>query len=167
MDERLDLQLFTLFQKLGLLLTNQNDYGTTIGYAIVASLADYTTTSGSEQERRFEQVKKIYEGLGAVVDRITNGEESYSVFCDLRVKARQDTDTSTATKAQDNDSQSDLYEIIVEDLARHRGSYEDILRRHGLRLIEIVTERGVQKGRRNIFEHDYKAIEEVFTDSRT
>src|SRR3989344_7406669 len=63
-------QLYNLVRHLSLVIENERDLGEAIAYVVLDSLLDFSSVSGSDEERQFEQVKVVHQGLEAMVSLV-------------------------------------------------------------------------------------------------
>ncbi|HDD70926.1 MAG TPA: hypothetical protein ENF94_02055 [Candidatus Woesearchaeota archaeon] len=151
-------QLYTLIEALDAQTDDKGELGSLISYVILTSLIDFETNTGSEEERRFEEIKAIYTGLEKAIER-SREEDSYSVLCELTTqKAKELKQILDKERKIENET---LLKLIINSLT-HQKNYEDTLKRKGLRLRDNVYDTGILYGRRNILRKNYEAIRDIF-----
>ena len=162
-------QLYTLFGELKTRVDDSDERGTIVGYAIINTLKNFKTNSGSMEEIKFLEVKTIYNGLEKVIYEC-NAQSSYKALCDLRIEVDPFVEYVSANlrtvHIEDFDSQefvqSGLLRGVIKNIFTRRGSYVDKIRRNGIALCRGVIERGPLNGRYNILTGDYEAIRDYF-----
>lgn len=154
-------QLFYRIDTLGKLLENERELGEIVGYTILGSLMGFETDSGSIEEKRFEQVKKIYRALQVCANEL-HSKDPYDVVCDH--KPELDSLISQQGEGEmEGDYKSDLFRRAVERLnARNSRNPGDIIYRDGLALVRRITEAGALVGKRNFLTRDYRLLDEIF-----
>ncbi len=151
------LQLYGLFRKLEPLLPNDYAFQLLVGYALLESLFNFETKSGSEEEIRFGEVKAIHAGLEGAV-RLCSAQDTTAPLDDLRAKM-----VPAVSRLFDQyDGNSKLLQGIVDVLGKRRKNYEDVLSRRIEHLMSQIEKRGPLNGTRNILDGDYAAIRNCF-----
>lgn len=135
--------------------------GRTIGYAVVTSLLDFHSDSGSAEEIKFEQIKKVHAGLENLLAN-SRAQEYYPLFCSL--KTQMDSVFFEYLRNPDFDiGESLLLSKIFERLASsYSGSHEDRLKRDGISLYYETIKAGTIRGKKNILYNDFNLVERVF-----
>ncbi len=154
--------LYELLTRLKLLVVNERDLGSLLGYGIIDSLLPFQSVSRDEAERNYEQVKLCYAGLDRLVAS-SRETESYALVCEM--KARVDPALKDYLSHQaDENSKTDLLQSIFLRLTQ-RSSFnpEDRLVRDGIALYHRVMDEGrPPEGRKNTLTQDYRSIEDIF-----
>jgi len=150
-------QFYTLFKKLSPYIPDSDKLSSLIGYSIIYALHDFSTTSGSEQEVRFEEVKSVYQTIKESIDR-SNENEAYFALVSVvdpifeKIKANSFT----------NSSQSSLFDQICKESLSRRVNHIDYMRRCGNKLHDIVNDRGPLRRTIDPLNQDYQAIKYAF-----
>ena len=155
-------QFYTYINQLSALVDNKDEFGSIIGYAVMASLIPFSTQSGSLQDIHFEQLVAVYQELeGAVTS--CKATDSFQTLCELNV-----TVNDFFKEHEENDSPpepgSPLLKRIMSVLEQKRGVPEDILRRNGLALASAVLDRGALERKVDCLKRDYRLLENIFSN---
>ena len=157
-------QLYHLARSLSLVIEDERDLGEAIAYVVLDSLLDFSSVSGSSEERQFEQVKAVHQGLEAMVSLVQQ-EGLYHPLSRLQ----QNVGSRFNEYSQNNSTAIGQSEIIQGAFDRLSGrfarNYEDRLRRDGLELYHLVLGRREVSGRKNILMIDYSNIWEAFVEA--
>ncbi len=168
--QRVEKYLFTLFRQLTNEVASEDDRAFLIGYAIISSLLSFSSSSGSTEERKFEEVKRVYAGLEHVVEQcahpVTDSVVGYAVLSELKARVDPPLQHYFADPVTTNIGESRLLGSILDDLSKRPRTYEDKIRRKGLSLMEGVRSQGRMDGRRNILLADYGLLESYFVEGR-
>jgi len=157
-------QLYTLLKKLGTYAQNKDESGTLVGYIIIGSFINFKTRSGSEEEKRFEEIKAVYSYLEDVIE-YCKSKDCYSTLCDVTVKVNASRKSIILNK-QYEETDSNLLNEVIESSILARSDYTDVLRRRGLRLLDEVSSRGELFGNKNILKKDYEIIRDYFIENK-
>lgn len=163
-------QLYNILSSIGNYVEDGNERGSIIGYGIMQALFSFQSTSGSVEERRFEEVKAIYSKLdSALIEcRSNNG---YHVLSDIlkEVSPRMDDLMLISTngdlkelKERSTSTDASLLDIVSLPLVSSSRLYQDRLRRNGSSLYDDITLRGMIPGRKNSLIADYNSVKKYF-----
>jgi len=166
--------LYDLLTKLKLLVVNERDLGSLLGYGIVASLLPFQSLSRDETERKYGQVKSCYDGLDLLITS-SRTIDSYVLVCEMKERVdpaieQYHPDHSVPEGGTDEKSQADqgsqaglLPSIFLRLTQRSSFNPEDRLVRDGIALYHRVMDEGrPPEGRKNTLTQDYRSIEDVF-----
>jgi hypothetical protein len=187
--EKQQRQLHTLVRELVYHVPDQLELSQILAYAIIDSLTTFSSTSGSSEERQFEEVKRVYLGLEAVIQECKENE-TYAVLCALRTKVtsylgtidpgdypepqlvpqpkqrramqQKTTPKVPVTIETSSEEPGSILPALFKNILHTRGDIEGKLQRRGLQLLETALERGYT-GKRNILREDYNTIKESLT----
>ncbi len=168
--QRVDKYLYALFRQLNSEVAGEDDQAFLIGYAIVHSLISFSSSSGSVEERKFEEVKRIYAGLEHVVEQCArptiDSVVGYATLSELKARADPALQRYFSNPVTTSIGESRLLKGLMDDLSKRPLTYEDRIRRKGLNLMEGVRSQGRMDGRRNILLTDYRLLESYFVEGR-
>jgi hypothetical protein len=153
-------QLYTFVRNLGFHVPNADELGRLVGYSTINSLINFSTNSGSPQEREFQQVKAVHAGLERLLKEAAN-KESFIVLCELELI----TDPTLVEYLNNPNSytgNSDILTTILKRFTINRRNYKDKIRRHGSAVCEETRQRGIIYGTKNILVTDYRTIQNAF-----
>ncbi len=177
---RIPQQLYTLLDTLEPYVDNRDELGLLIGYSILNSLLDFRTTTGAEEEIRFEEVKAVYDGLENTIRQVEK-EGSYPALCDYQmavdpkmqsyvregvVMEQERAEGSSESKERSVGAKPRLLSTILSYLVDLKGNYPDKLRRRGLELFDDAQNRGPYKRRGSSLRNDYELIKNVMGGRR-
>ncbi|MBL7050906.1 hypothetical protein ISS04_01955 [Candidatus Woesearchaeota archaeon] len=155
------IQLYTLFDTLSHYIYNQDELGTIVGYSVLDGLFKFKSQSGSKQERKFQEIKSVYNSLDYVITSCKDST-SYIALCKFQSNLDpiiQKYISGERTKLSESYL---LKKVLREEIYPKRKNHVDILRRDGLKLYKGIIERGALMGNHNILTKDYNNIEEAF-----
>ena len=156
-------QLFTLLRELYPHVENEREMGALIGYSVIGGLLYFHSDSGSEEERKFEQVKSVYSNLESAIE-FSQEDRAYNRLCELKGEI------DPAFYHFLDDSKFELGEsrlinkIFNRFHNRFLRNYIDRLQRDGIALYHKSLNDGMVLGRRNSLNHDYELIERIFAE---
>ncbi len=153
--------LYELLSRLHLQIVNERDLGSLLGYCLVDSLLPFQSISGDRDERKFEQVKLVYDGL----DRLVQSSETadpYIILCGM--KSRVDPAFDQYASKNFSETVCDLVQAIFRRITERSGlNHEDSLVRDGIALYHrVIGEGQPSEGKRSVLTQDYRSIEAVF-----
>lgn len=157
-------QLCTLLSTLGASVESQDDLGMLVGYSVMSALINFESSSGSEEERRFEEVKSVYRVLEKTISQCMTNDTFYALS-ELMEKVEPELpeifEIPTADLSEEKLSgfESTLLRTMIKNVS-FRGGYRDKLRRVGSRLFSETAASSPSKGTRNILTKDYERIEQ-------
>ena len=155
--------LFSLIKRLDDIVINRHDLGLLIGYSIINRLLDFDTNTGSDEQLRFEEIKAVRNEI----ERVTSAcIEKGSVSTLLDIRPRVESEIEKLIESGEYAGKSGILKGIIPVLSASRKSYEDRIRRNGLRLQTEIYDRGVPKRLRESLESDYAAIDVAFMGGR-
>lgn len=155
-------QLYFLLSKLASRIYDVDILGATIGYSIVDSLKRYSPSSGSEEERHFEEIKCIYSHFESLL-RMYSFENEEVPLRDMGVDVDKFIQSILQPNAvfDERELSSDLLKIVSESL-QSRKNYVDVLRRAGKKIYDAVSDRGSFERPVDYLHEDYASIENCF-----
>ena len=157
-------QLYHLARSLSLVIEDERDLGEAIAYVVLDSLLDFSSVSGSAEEKQFEQVKAVHQGLEAMVSLV----QQKGLYHPLS-RLQQNVGSRFNEYSQNNSTaigQSEIIKGAFDRLSRRFAkNYGDRLGRDGLELYHQVLERREASGRRNILTLDYGDIWSAFVEA--
>lgn len=180
----LEKQLYTFLRDLRLYIEDENQLGSIIGYSILDRILTFSTKTGSLEEKKFQQVKSLYQKLEGYYERCSKNKNSdigFEILCELQssltpflqysaleinlqeYETEQKNSLSNKKIRTKNEEKPPLKYLLSSYLiSRNTRNYEDILRRIGLNLRDQIVKRGPVSQTRNIFNSDYDALENIF-----
>jgi len=153
-------QIYTFIRNLGSYISSVDELGMLVGYSTIHSLAGFESNTGSVEERQFQQVKAVHNGLELLLKESAN-KDSYVVLCNLQIT----TDpvlTELLKNPQAYTGQSDLLAMALKRFASNSRDYRDKIRRHGTAICEKSKQKGIVYGTKNILTTDYGTIQYAF-----
>lgn len=148
-------QLYTLFKKLTPYFPDSDMMSSIIAYSVIYALHGFSTKTGSMQERRFEEIKKVYKTIRELIEERNENESYPSLVSEV---------DAIFEKIQDKDlnGESDLFNKICEERLTRKINRRDYMRRCGNRLWDLIDERGPLRRPIDFLTQDYKGIIEAF-----
>jgi hypothetical protein len=153
-------QLYTLVPKLASHIEDKDELGAILAYSVVQSLINFQTMTGSEEERMFQEVKRIYAGLEQTIQECSQ-QSSFMKLCNFQSELNPLLKHLIINNLQET-GDSQIFNLIASYLSNKKGNYEDMLRRNGLLIIDKIYSRGSLYGTRNILTQDYLVIRDGF-----
>ena len=144
-------QLYNLLNNLRSYVSHEGDLATLVGYSVLDSLVNFTSTSGNVQERKFEEIKAVYDGLERMTQKLEN-EEPYPVKCTYVQNVND------YLHSKDNDRQSTLLRGVNTAISESRRPLEEHMRRLGTAVLFNSERNGPSRGTRNCLCQDYQTI---------
>ena len=140
------------------------EMGLLTSYTILEALLGFETSSGSDSERKFEEVKAVYAGLERSLSSCQ--EDGYhdrlaelTTTVDPLIQGFSETPSESVEGLGD----SKLLDGTLARLSTNfRRSYADRLKRDGLALYQRMKREGVQRRKVDALNSDYRQIEDVF-----
>ncbi|MCB9361939.1 hypothetical protein H6504_00750 [Candidatus Woesearchaeota archaeon] len=141
-----------------MLVDNTDDFGQLFSYSIMSSLIDFSTTTGAEEQKHFEEVKAVYNGLERTIDACKTEANPYTAIFSHEQNIRQYMDAEATKK------DSSLLGVISERLRSGNKSYPDRMRRKGLCLYDLIQNDREHKSTKTALTRNYKLIKRCFTE---
>jgi len=163
MKKECERQLYFFIKSISGFSYDRDDLGVIVGYGVMEGLCNFNSKSKSFEERKFEEIKTIYSEFERITTSSGNSRENeYSVLYELQSgidKKIKDMDKNSQKKIG-----SQLLGNIIDCLKRKEGNYEDLLRRRGLDLIDLIQKNGKIEGtRKKTMNLDYESVKYCFT----
>lgn len=157
-------QLFSLYQRLEACTENQHELGDALAYSILGSLVSFIPESGAVEEQQFEEVKAVYTGLETAITAAPN-RSTFELTSEDRVHISHE--ISAYLEGNEKRYGSRLFADAIRRLATSSArSYQDRLRKDGITLVHRLQQQGPIKGRKNMLNHDYEMIRDIFCGTR-
>jgi hypothetical protein len=158
------IQLYHLLRQVSSHILDEDECSTVIGYSIIDGLKGFKTDSGSNDEIKFQEVKKIYQALNELVDSCMK-DERFNALVEMKYRVDpfiKDNYSDTEGKISDECGSVLLKGILSKKLSANRRNYMDVLRRAGKKLYDDVLEKGPFNRNVDILTNDYKSINDCF-----
>ena len=162
-----ETQLYTILNKLSLMIPREDELSSLLGYTIVNSLIGFKTDSGSPQEVAFQEVDAVHQGFQRAIAECSSQTETI-VLSTLENSVNNFIDALSEAIPADRSQgiSSPLLTSIVRYLLSGTVSYPSKLQNSGLELKRYILRRGKLHGRKNILTEDHRELTQYFTTRR-
>jgi hypothetical protein len=160
-SDKQNFQLYSLLNKLSLHIEDDDELGMILSYSIIDSLTDFNSNSGSNEEIKFEEIKRVYYSIEKIVECYLNNE-NYNAVLELQSKVEPLLNRIIKEERKEKLNSSLLERIMDKIKEGNKKNYEDIFRRTGMKLNNEVNFRGPYYRNIDMLKNDYKAIEKSF-----
>ncbi|MBT3691468.1 hypothetical protein HOD75_04060 [archaeon] len=156
-------QLYYFLRNLEANSIDINEAGIIAGYTVAEALRDFRYTLQSDEEKSFQEVRRVYDGFNEILQIPFEQGEGARLIADLRKKLESSLERDFDTSQPFSDSL--IYLGLINLLNIRNGSCEERLRMSGIDLISAVKEIGPRKRRKQLT-GDYSQILYNFTRSK-
>jgi hypothetical protein len=146
-------QLYNLFLKCNKYINDTDDKGIIVGYAVIDALLNTSSDLGSDEEKKFNEVKSVYKTLNSVLLDLMKNETSY-VLSDLQYRVEKKLQSKIAIE-------SEIMTEFIPTLTKKKNPI-NYIKNTGLKLCENIDFKGQHHGTKNILLSDYETIKNTY-----